>query len=445
MHQKLNAQITHSYPGFAISDTETARLIDIAVWNNKVPLFMRPGRVAWHLLEEDVSLKADSSVHYCAAKLKGVGLWNPKSSSSHFSTTLHKDGYSLEAVPPLTDVLEYLVTYPHMGINNEGEYMFAYSSPSPIGGIVHDRAHLEYWAAKRLIENGVPSIAPLAVLQYGDSLQFKGQPMGAVITLSPGVASFRISEVLFGAALERGSDPEFDAHFDAMRESLDIEGDPNDERTRLKVISKLARQAGKLIHDFSMSGMYRYSGDWGNFIYSVERNELFLVDLDSVQDIDNLPAPARPLQVLRDIASSVYRMTAKFGYPTALDKYTLNNLLEFDPIAELLRGYFIDIPEEEIKTVSRRLWNYFIPHLLLLKKNTDDIRNHWSGDRRKSYKMDHDLFNILALTSLQPLFAKTEIGKKYAADIISENDMFKKAEHFLGGRYEYFNYLMGKP
>jgi hypothetical protein len=446
MQKRLDYRVTHRYSGLNISDSEVNRLLDIASWNEKVPAFPRPGRGAWHALDQEATLKADPALQFQAAKLKGVGLWNPSQPGrcTEGNNKLHDGEFSDAPIPPLTDELEYLMTYPHIGFNKEGEYAFVFSSPSPVGGILHERAYLEFWAAERLIDCGVPSIAPLAVIEYGQSLQFKGKPMGAVITLSPEIAPYRISEVLFGSALTRGSDPGFDRYYDKMREALNIAGDPEDEAVRLQVICALARQAGKLIHDFSMTGMYRYSGDWGNFVYCVKRKELFLIDLDSIQDMESIAQPLRSLQAWRDLASSVYRMIAKIAYPTALDKYTLNNLMAHDPVHAFISGYFPDLPNVEIRAVSQRLWNYFIPHLFLIKKHRDAIRSEWSSDRRKTYKMDYDLFYILALTSLQPLLAKSDIGQKYPSQPTRE-EMWRKAERFLGERFEYFVYLMGEP
>lgn len=442
-HQKLDYRITHQFDGLTISDGEFQRLLDIASWNGHVPTFTRRGRGSWESLNEPIALKDDPSVTFHAAKLKGVGLWNPiLPGDAEYSNKLHDDAGN-DPVPPLTDLLEYLVTYPHFGISNEGEYKYAYSSPSPIGGIVHERAHREFWSAERLVRHGVPTIAPLAVIEYGGNLSFQGQSMGAVLTLSPGSASYRISEILFGAGMARGSDPAFDAHYDGIREALGVEGDPDDERVRLTVICKLAREAGKLLHDFSLAELYRYSGDWGNFVYSVESKRLFLIDLDSVQDINHLPPTAKAMQSWRDLASAIYRMVGKLGYPTALGKYTIDNLMEFDPIAAKIAGYFPDVPEAEIRAISRRLWGYFIPHMALLTKHRDDILGGWDGDRRKSYKMDHDLFYILALTLLRPLFERSAVGRKYPSDI-TDDEMWGKAERFLGNRFQYFAWLMGR-
>jgi hypothetical protein len=243
--------------------------------------------------------------------------------------------------------------------------------------------------------------------------------------------------------MTRGTDPAFDLHYDGIREALGIEGDPDDERVRLAVVCALAREAGKLLHDFSLAEMYRYSGDWGNFVYSVESKRLFLIDLDSVQDINHLPAPVQAMQAWRDLASAIYRMVGKLGYPTALGKYTIDNLLAFDPIAAKIAGYFPDVPEAEIRRISRRLWGCFIPHLALLTKHREEICGKWDGDRRKSYKMDHDLFYILALTLLRPLFARSAVGRKYPSDI-TEDEMWGKAERFLGNRFQYFAWLMGR-
>ena len=58
--------------------------------------------------------------------------------------------------------------------------------------------------------------------------------------------------------------------------------------------------------------------------------------------------------------------------------------------------------------------------------------------------MDHDLFYILAMTTLRPLFARSRVGEKYP-HAITEEEMWAKAERFLGERYEYFAYLMRQP
>ncbi len=81
--------------------------------------------------------------------------------------------------------------------------------------------------------------------------------------------------------------------------------------------------------------------------------------------------------------------------------------------------------------------------MALLTKHRDDILGGWDGDRRKSYKMDHDLFYILALTLLRPLFERSAVGRKYPSDI-TDDEMWGKAERFLGNRFQYFAWLMGR-
>ena len=149
----------------------------------------------------------------------------------------------------------------------------------------------------------------------------------------------------------------------------------------------------------------------------------------------------RTLQALRELGSVVYQTVAKFGTPSVLDTYTLTNLLKYDPLFELISGYFPNAAEEEVKQITNKLWNCFIPYLFLLKKYKQEIWNDWSKERRRSYKMDHDLFYILAMTSLYPLFRNSDIFRLYPSSL-SWEDLMKKAEVYLGERYEYLLYLL---
>jgi len=55
--------------------------------------------------------------------------------------------------------------------------------------------------------------------------------------------------------------------------------------------------------------------------------------------------------------------------------------------------------------------------------------------------MDHDLFYILALTTLYPLFQKSDIFKLYPSGL-TEEKLLEKAKIYLGERYEYLLYLL---
>ncbi|WP_299455814.1 SET domain-containing protein-lysine N-methyltransferase [uncultured Microscilla sp.] len=439
MKPKANFTITHQFEGVHLSTDELQQILSFIGWN-ECPPFEQPGRVAWHILTQEASTEAMPEQRLKAAKIKGVGFWNPRPEGKIHSGVL-ANLHSEAPTPPTTDTLESMLTFPHMGINQQGEYAIAYSSATPIGGILHERALLEFNSARILLEHGVPSTIPLMVVQYEDKYQFKGKPMGVVVNLSPEPTSMRLSCIQYGAAVHRGKDAKADAYYDKLRASLGVNGQPELETTRLQTINLLARKIGKLVHDFSAAGLYRYSSEWSNFEYDFARKEVFLTDLDSTLELKNVPTPLQALQVLRDLGTAVYRLMAKFGYPDILNDYTLNNVLKFDPLAELLVGYFPEAPYDEVETVSQRLWQCFVPHWTLLKKHQASITNEWSRPRRQTYKMDHDLFYVLTMTLVFPLFEESDLFKQYKCGLTMDS-MLQKAQNFLGERYEYFSYLL---
>ncbi|VFN02701.1 MAG: hypothetical protein BECKG1743D_GA0114223_106222 [Candidatus Kentron sp. G] len=440
MTRTLEYELTHRYDGVTISNAEFDRLLGAASWRTQ-PEFPRRGRVARHVLQDPARLGNDPERRLTVAKLKGVGVYDPAALGKYRDRILGE--FSDEPLPPTTRPLDSFATYPHVGIDGQGEYTLAYGAVAPVGGIVYERALREYRNAKTLHEHNIPSIIPLAVLKYKD-LVFKAQPMGAVITLSSEPSPHRLAEVQYLAATQRGKNPETDAYYDRVVASLGVDGDPGSETVRLRAINMLSRRIGRLMHDFSLTGLYRYSPEWSNFEYSFEHKEVFLTDLDSVRDLDELSPENQRLQVLRDLGSLIYRLVAKFGTPSALDQYRLENLLSYDPLAETLLGYFhgSQVTENEIRAVSQKLWNAFIPHLFLLKKHRVAIQRQWSSERRRSYKMDHDLFYILAISLLYPLFEKDILSAKFPFDL-SQDALMAKAERYLGERYEYLEYLGG--
>jgi len=176
-------------------------------------------------------------------------------------------------------------------------------------------------------------------------------------------------------------------------------------------------------------------------VYDCANQEILLTDLDSVRVMSELSPEQRRLQALRDLASVVYRTLAKFYTPSVLDKYTLTNLLEYNPLQELLMGYFSNASETKIHEATRILWNSFIPYFFIVKKYQNEIDGGWSNERRRSYKMDHDLFYLLAMTLLYPLFCESDLADIYPSSL-AQTELIGKAERFLGNRYEYFVHLL---
>ncbi|GEM_PF-1632148 len=434
----LGYTITHRFDGLDLSEEVFEQIIELATWS-RTPTFYKRGRMAMHVLDEAVSPLSKPSIRLRAVKMKGVGAYNPPTTGSRFRDKL-LDDYSDAPIPPTTLPLTSFVTYPHFGIDGDGEYMLAYSALAPVGGILHSRALLEYRNAKILLEHDVPCIAPLAVLEYEPRLTFEGKAMGAVLSLMPEPTTLRVSEIQFGAAVHYGTDPKSDSYYDRVRKALEIEGDPASEGTRLETICAVVRGIGRITRKFAMAGLYRYSPELSNYEFDFDRAVPILTDLDSTLELSGLTPPLRTLQTLRDLASVTYRVMAKFYTPSVLGSYTFERLLEYDPLCSLLSGYFPHIPEGGIRKITGRLWSAWAPYFFLVSKHRDAIQNEWDAERRRSYKLDHDMFYILAMTELFPLFRESEVFARYPS-ALSLDSLRGMAQRFLGERYAYFSHL----
>lgn len=435
----LGFTVTHRYTGTTISEKELQHIIELATWQ-KMPSFSVRGRSAWHILREDVTLKSNPEYKLRAAKLKGIGVWNPGTTAKNRDSLMVPESDTPR--PPTTQPLETFSTYPHFGLTADGEYSIVFGKVAPVGGILHARAVQEFENAQYLIEKGLSCIVPLAVILYDEEYTFNGQPMGATISLSPCADPYRVSEIKYGAITRLGEDRKKDQYCQRILDSLNIQGELSSEVTRLEAINIIARQTGEMIRSFSMAGLYRYSAEWGNFEYNFDHGNIVFTDLDSTCFINTLTPDMRTLQVIRDFGTLMYRTISKFATPPALHHYTLRNLLDYNPLAEVLRGYFPQGDEKEIKKVSDQLWNAFIPYYFTLKRYQSEILNDWSQERRRSYKIPHDFFYVLAITSAFNLFSSSDFMQQYPSPL-SKEILLKKAKRYLGDQYEYLLYLLG--
>lgn len=180
MSQQLEFEITHRFEKIEIEESVFDDLIAAASWK-RTPRFIKRGRSSRETLEIPAFVKTMPELKLSFAKLKGVGVFDPESQGRYRDKIL--DEFNDKPMPPTIKPLDSFVSYPHIGFDKEGEYTIAYGALAPVGGILHSRAFLEYKNAQILLEAGVPTIVPLATIRY-KNLEFKGQPMGAVITLS---------------------------------------------------------------------------------------------------------------------------------------------------------------------------------------------------------------------------------------------------------------------
>jgi hypothetical protein len=130
-----------------------------------------------------------------------------------------------------------------------------------------------------------------------------------------------------------------------------------------------------------------------------------------------------------------------FYFPTVLDKYTFSNLVAHDPVAGMISAYFPATQAGEIKKVAARFWDYFAPHFFLMRNYRDQVGDEWEDERRKSYKMDDDIFFTLSMLNLFPLYGESDLNSIYPTEL-TLTDLEERARVFLGERYQYVGYLL---
>lgn len=425
--------VTHLFEEIDVPPSEVGRIFDFAGWT-ETPHFPIPGRTAWHVFARARADESNQVADAKAAKLKGVGVWNPPG----VLTSALRGGSQADApYPPTGEEYPFTATMRHVGLTADGDYTIVHSEPAPLGGMTHRRAVSEFVNASKLLRANVPSIVPFAVIQYTDC-SFQGEPMGAVISLSYESAPYRLHSMHFGV---ENLEADAQAYYARVRNSLGIAGDPADEVCRLEAIRLLAKQIGQCLNGFAAAGLYRYSGGWDNFQYCIDRGSVLLTDLDSSRDIFEVPPDVRAFVVLRDLASALFGLLNRLYYPTVLNRYTVANLLKYDPLSEIICGFFPHAPMKVVHRISRQLWRYYVPHLTLLKRHSAQLTNEWSPERRKGYEMEEDLFFCLAITSMYTLWHDSNLDTLFPCRLTGKQ-VLQKAEKFLGERYEYLRFLM---
>jgi hypothetical protein len=435
----LEIQLVTRYPDIAISDHEMDTLESFVSWK-ATPHFPRRGRMAWHVFSEKPTDLIHINRRFAAAKIKGVGVYNPPDEAGNrdpiYSSTTQAP------LPPTTTPLKSFATYPHLGFEDTGDFAVVFGATAPIGGITVERALREFNTAAHLHKNNVPTIVPIAVYQYlVPEYVFDQQPLGAVICAVPDDQPYRLSEIQFGGALFPGADPQRDRYYDRVREALEIVGDASAEETRNLTLQKIAYQVGQRVAQFSRSGLFRYSAELPNFDFDFTDGLVVLTDLDSSAFLSEIPASRQRMEVLRDLASALYHLIAKFATPRALGAYSIKSLLQHDPAACLLQGYFGSDSMEQWRAMTARLWRAFIPHFQLINKYRAQIAGEWDSERRRSYKMDHHMFFVLVMCEVYEAFCKSELSTLVPDESLTQAKLLQRAERFLGKDFHYMQYL----
>jgi len=116
-----------------------------------------------------------------------------------------------------------------------------------------------------LLLREVPSVVPLLVVRLPDSYQFMNQDMGISVVLSEEIEPYRLHLIHFGEG--ELTEQEHNIIQSFARQSV-FRATFATKNTRLQVINALTGKIGKLMHDFSAAGLYRYSGDGKTFSFA---------------------------------------------------------------------------------------------------------------------------------------------------------------------------------
>lgn len=366
-----------------------------------------------------------SHTPFPAVKLKGVGIWNPEHAG--FYSGVHQGEIWNEAHPPTTVEYAYTSQTQHFGITNEGEYTLLYSEAAPFGGITYNRASQEYTNGLRLFAQGVCVTVPFLVVQYHQQW-FNGQKLGAVVSFLPDCHPFRLHLMLF----DRTKLPEDQQRFvNRVYRSFGRNTDNLSYTDQIRVISCLYQQYGQVLRDFAEAGFYRHSGGLDNVYYQCENTRVFLTDFDSSRALQEVPAEVRPLQILRDFSSVLFKFFSRLCRTDLLHVHQLAVLRAYDPLYNALSGFFPDVEQSLIENVSHSCWDYFAPAFNVLQ-NKDPLHN--MRLLACNATIERDFFFILAMTKMYGLYVKSSINKIYPLHK-DYSDMLHKSQTYLKERY----------
>jgi len=402
-----------------LSKLDSKAIEDIIAWRAP-PSFYKPGRSAWYLLQQPLTLDSGVTVH--AAKLKGAGGWNP-------SVDSNLSGLSQPSN------LEYTATgrRAHFGINTDGEFCTTYSDPAPFGAIAHNRARLEFDNATRLQAAAVPSIIPYQLIDYTDLDGFRGEPLSVAVSLVPTELPTRLESLLLG-----------DGHLN--------EAEKKATQTIIKYYTPsnvshpgmtqarpwVAREIGQLVRRLNACGLYRHSSAWDNFMFDSQSECLFLTDLDSTRLLEDLAPELRGLQQFRDFASALYRLANSLYKPFVIKSHSFSELRQYDPFAGIISGYF-DLSLDEAKPYTDSLWRYFGSHWFLILGVCDRL-TQFPLEQRKSYRMVSNVFYCLAMWSLRSVYQSRQKHLELEG-IPDDKELERRIALYLGESFELFKLL----
>jgi hypothetical protein len=295
-------------------------------------------------------------------KIKGAGFYNPPNAShSGLKRTVEPVPESHRPSPPLSVAFQRDLI--HVDPDTLPPYALTSvkSFPAPVGGMLLKTALNDREMFRRLTAAGVPANSPLAVFRY-DRLYLDRLPMGTSIAALPAhsLAYTPHDIYLHWAKIDRPSSQLADLETLGAQMCDDARFAIADPIDRLKLVSRLARIAGKTILEFStQAGLYRFSGSPDNFSLRLDaQSPIYLSDVDTAGILETIDPPQQTWEVLRNLLTALHQWLYFFlpslSYPES--GYTGELLREHDFIAELLAGFFPHADPAQIEVAAAQIW-----------------------------------------------------------------------------------------
>ncbi|PFP05738.1 hypothetical protein [Bacillus thuringiensis] len=391
---------------------EIFKELDNLVGWKKTPPFYRPGRTGWLKLDKPINISKEGIFTTIKSlKLKGIGYCND----------------NLEITQPTQKYFNRI--FPHLGFTKEGKFCMVESDQAPLGGLEFGRAEMEYYIAKKLSESGCPSVIPIRLYKY--DRKFTGSNgesnLAVVITGLPVDTPFRAdcayrynNNLSFDNPMNNHwpfSNPQSDEerkHVESLSKLLKFQGNEN---VSLDLISYFYEKYGQTLRKFHAAGFYRYSGSLDNYDYCPETDQVYLIDLDSSRILDECSDIEKPLQVIRDLASAFFNLSASLMHPWHIKKFPLSDVIKSAPFRSILKGYYHDVSEELINGVAEVFSEYYNPLHEKVFLHAQDIIEEEDREKQiakwKPLWMDRKEVYSLLMVSIWFLHEKSSMNKLY--------------------------------
>ncbi|NKB64235.1 MAG: hypothetical protein GKR95_19690 [Gammaproteobacteria bacterium] len=146
----LESEVISRWAPLPISDELDASVDDIVSWK-VTPPFFRVGRSALMHLPSPLEIGTQNgTVRVEQIKIKGVGLSDFEGNISQPSS------------------VHFQMNAPHLGISEKGTFFMIPAATKPKGGLVLEKAKMEFHIADILFKNNIPTEIPLRVYKYTD-------------------------------------------------------------------------------------------------------------------------------------------------------------------------------------------------------------------------------------------------------------------------------------